>query len=97
MTTLVHADIFFFVTTIAVVVVAIAFVVALVYLIAVLRRIRDVMEEVKAEAILVRDDIHNLRDQVRSGGFKLASLFSFAGKLFNIGKLFNFKKKRSKK
>lgn len=83
--------IFFLVTTIAVVVVGVAFTIALAYLIMVLRRARDVMEEVKAETILVRDDIHDLRDRVRTEGFKLAHLAAF------FGKLFKFTNKRSKK
>jgi len=91
MDTLIHADVFFFVTTIAVVVVAIALTVALIYLAMVLRRARDVMGEIKAETILVRDDIHDLRDSMHREGFRLARLVAF------VGKLFKFRNKRSKK
>jgi uncharacterized protein YoxC len=77
MDTLIHADIFFFVTTIAVVAVALAFIIALIYLIVILRRIRDVAEQVREETILFREDIHGLRDSVQREGFKLKSLFDF--------------------
>ena len=89
MSELVHADIFFFVTTVVVVVVGAALTVALIYLVMILRRVRDVAEEVKAEAILVREDIHDVRDQVRREGFKFKHFAALIGGFF--------KKKRSKK
>jgi uncharacterized protein YoxC len=82
MDTLIHADIFFFVTTIAVVVVTIALIVALIYLIRVLRQIEEIGKEIKAETVLVREDIHGLRENIRHEGFKLKTLYSFVAKLF---------------
>ena len=72
-----HADIFFFVTTIAVVVVAVAFVVVSFYLVGFLRRARDIADEVRAEAKLVREDVHEARMRVKAGGLRLAHLLDF--------------------
>ena len=77
MDTLVHADIFFFVTTIAVVVVAVTFVVVAFYLVGVLRRTRDIVDAVKAETALVREDIQGARMRVKAGGLRLAHLLDF--------------------
>lgn len=77
MDTLIHADIFFFVTTIAVVVVGIAFTIALVYLIQILSDIKKVTGQVQEEAVLVREDIKTLRAQVKVEGLKLQQLTSF--------------------
>jgi hypothetical protein len=77
MDTLIHADIFFFVTTIAVIVVAIAIVVVSFYLVGFLRRARDIAEEFKRETVLLREDVHNARMRVKAGGLRLAHLFDF--------------------
>ena len=77
MDSLIHADIFFFVTTIAVVLVTIVFTIALFYLIAVLRRVRDVAQEIKDEAVLVREDIHDARKRIEREGFRLKHIVDF--------------------
>jgi hypothetical protein len=88
MGTLIHADIFFFVTTIAVVIVSVALVVVAFYLVGVLRRARDIMEDIKAETALVREDIHHARMRVKAGGLRLAHLFDFfSGMMGRRGKI----------
>jgi hypothetical protein len=82
MATLVHADIFFFVTTIVVVVVGIALTVALIYLAKVLSDIKEVTQQVKEEAILFREDIKELRGDVKKEGFRLERLMMFFRTLF---------------
>ena len=84
MNDLIHADIFFFVTTIAVVVVGIIFAVALIYLVMTLRRIRKIADLVHEEAVLVQEDMHDLRDAVRREGFKLKTVFAFSKFFKNI-------------
>lgn len=91
MDTLMHADIFFFVTTIAVVLVAIVFTIALIYLIVILKRVRDIAEQVREETILFREDVHQLRDQVKRTGFQAKAFFSLFQNLFS-----RKKSKRSK-
>ncbi len=82
MTTLIHADIFFFVTTIVVVVVGIAFTIALIYLVKVLRDIKEVTQQVKEETILFREDIKELRGDIRTEGFRAERLFVFFRNMF---------------
>jgi uncharacterized membrane protein len=77
MDTLIHADIFFFVTTIAVIVVTALLVIVLIYLIRVLRQVEEIGKEIKAEAVLVREDIHGLRENIRRDGFKVQHFFNF--------------------
>ena len=77
MDTLIHADIFFFITTIAVVVITLLFIVVLIYLIKLLKQIKDIAEQVREETILFREDIHGLRDNVKREGFKIKNLLSF--------------------
>lgn len=90
----IHADIFFVVTTVVVVVVGIILAIALIYLVATLRRIRKIADLVHEEAVLVREDVHDLRDVVRREGFKLKSLFAL-GKFFK--NVMGEKSKKSKK
>lgn len=82
MDTLIHADIFFFVTTVAVVVLTLLLIIALVYLIMALRRIKIIAEQIRDETILFREDIHGLRSSIQKEGFKLKSLFDFGYSFF---------------
>ena len=77
MTSLVHADIFFFVTTIAVVVVGILCVIVLIYIIRILHRAHEIAAEIRSEAALLREDIREMRAMVRgevSGWKKMAGM-----------------------
>jgi hypothetical protein len=82
MNTLIHADIFFFVTTIVVVVIGIALTIALVYLAKVLSDIKIVTQQVKEETILFRDDIAELRGDIKKEGFRAERLFMFFRNIF---------------
>ncbi len=77
MDTLIHADIFFFITTIAVIVITVVFLVIAFYLIGFLSRARDIADEIKAEAKLVREDVNEARMRVKAGGLRLAHLLDF--------------------
>jgi hypothetical protein len=83
MDTLIHADIFFFVTTIVVVVLGIALLIALIYLIQALRKIRNIVEQVREETVLFREDVKDLRSSIRREGFTIAHAFSFVQKLIS--------------
>jgi hypothetical protein len=74
---LVHADIFFFITSIAVVVVAIVLVVAIVYLIQILHDVRHVSRRIRDESEAIWRDIEALRTVVKTEGFKFRHLISF--------------------
>lgn len=81
MDTLVHADIFFFVTTIAVVVVAAALTVALIYLAKVLSDMKKITGEAREEAALFREDLRDLRTEVRREGFQIERFLDVFRKL----------------
>lgn len=68
MDTLIHADVFFFVTTIAVVVVATVLTIVLLYLVKILRNVKRITEQVHEETVLFREDLRDLRGQVRHEG-----------------------------
>lgn len=77
MDTLIHADIFFFVTTIAVVVVAAVFTIALIYLVKILGDVKKITEQVHEETVLFREDLRDLRHDIKKEGFKLTRFLSF--------------------
>jgi hypothetical protein len=81
MDTLIHADVFFFVTTIAVVIVATVLTIVLLYLVKILRNVKRITEQVHEETVLFREDLHDLRGQVRREGFKLKQLMEFLNRL----------------
>jgi uncharacterized protein (UPF0335 family) len=70
-------DIFFVVTTIAVVIVAVLLSYAIYRVIRILRHVEHVSELVSEEGDRVRDDIAHMRSTVKSEGFKLSLLTSF--------------------
>lgn len=72
MENLIHADVFFFITSIAVVIVSIVAIVAGVYLIKTLKDIRETIEMIKEEASLIIDDVDELRSDIK-GKVKLVS------------------------
>lgn len=77
METLLKADIFFFVTTVAVIAVTICLVYAGYYLIRILRNVEEISEEVKEEAGQVREDIGELRTNIREEGLKVKHFTNF--------------------
>jgi hypothetical protein len=82
MDTLIHADIFFFVTTIVVVIVGIALTIALIYLAKVLSDVKDITKQVKEETILFRNDIKELRGDIKKEGFRMERFMIFIKNLF---------------
>ncbi len=82
MGTLIHADVFFFVTTIAVIIVTALLALALLYLIRVLRQVEEIGKDIKAETVLIREDIRDLRGAVHKEGFKLQAFTEFFKRLF---------------
>jgi hypothetical protein len=82
MDTLIHADIFFFITTIVVVIVGIALTIALVYLAKVLSDVKEITRQVKEETILFREDIQGLRGDIKKEGFRVERFVMFVRNLF---------------
>jgi hypothetical protein len=73
-------DIFFVVTTIAVVIVAALFTIALYYIVRILRNVDHVSQIVSEEGDLMREDIAQMRSSIKREGFKISHLASFARK-----------------
>jgi hypothetical protein len=82
MNTLIHADIFFFVTTVVVIVVGITLTVALIYLAKVLNDVKEITKQVKEETILFREDIGELRGDIKHEGFRAERFWVFIRNLF---------------
>ncbi len=61
MTTLIHADIFFFVTTILAIAIAVAFIIFLIYAIASVRMLFRISKSVETETNKIIDDVETLR------------------------------------
>jgi ABC-type bacteriocin/lantibiotic exporter with double-glycine peptidase domain len=90
MDTLIHADIFFFISTIALVFISLGLVIAIIYLIKILRDVSEVSHKVKEESIEIIDNVKTLRTDIKREGFRFASLLSFFTAMFK-------KRRRSKK
>lgn len=73
-------DIFFFVATVAVVVLAFFTAFVLWRLQRVLKNIEHISEQVAIESDIVRQDIAEMRSDIRHGKGRIKSLFSFLGK-----------------
>jgi hypothetical protein len=69
MDTLLKADIFFFVTAAAVIIVTVFLGIALFYVIRILRTIDAITERVRKESETVMNDAVRLREQLARGGF----------------------------
>ena len=76
----IKADIFFFITSIAVVLVTIGIAVALYYLVRILRNIRDVTERVDEGSKVLAGDLSEIRSTIKREGFVWGNLFSFLKK-----------------
>ncbi len=74
------ADIFFFITSIAVVLVTIGSVVALYYIIRILRNIREVTERMDEGSKVLAEDLSELRGTIKREGFVWGHIFGFLKK-----------------
>jgi hypothetical protein len=82
MQSLIHADIFFFITSIVTVVLAIFFAIALFYIILILRDLRELSGLVRKGGETLAEDISDLRQAVLGGGSKVFSIFDYFLGLF---------------
>lgn len=80
MSEIAKADIFFVVTTIAVVVISIVFIIALVYLIKILRDFKQVSGKVKEESERISKDLSDLHTAVREQGARVAQTLTSFGR-----------------
>ncbi len=77
MNTLVHADIFFFITTCSVVIISIILAIALVYAVMVAKNIHYVVTKIKEESDHISEDIAHARMKIKEQGAKITTLMAF--------------------
>ena len=82
MDTLIHADIFFFITSVFVALLIIGFTVALFYIIPILRDMRHLSDLARKEGDHIAGDINELRTAVKEEGSKVRSVFDYFLSLF---------------
>lgn len=82
MNTLIHADIFFFITSIFVLILIIAFVIALFFIIPILKDMRHLSRVAREGGDKIAGDIDDIRGVVREEGVKVKSISDFFFKLF---------------
>lgn len=82
MTTLIHADIFFFITSIFVVLLIIGFVIALYFVIRILNNLRSLSDTLRKEGELAAEDFHALRERLKAQGAGASTFFHFLGAIF---------------
>ena len=81
METLMKSEIFFFITSIATVILTILIGIVAAYLIRILRNVDDISKTAKNEASLIKEDVADLRQNIRDEGIKVKSFVSFFNKL----------------
>ena len=72
MQTFIHADIFFFISSIATVIISIGLIIALIFVILILKNLRQLSETVKNEADLLAEDMDDLRAKAHSFSWIIA-------------------------
>lgn len=74
MNSLIHADIFFYITTIVVLILAFLVSILIFFLIRTFKHIADIAERVKRESTHIIDDVSELREKIKEEGTKMASV-----------------------
>ncbi len=75
--TILKSDIFFFVTTISVIIITLGLAIGLIYLIKILHTIKRISQRAEDTANLVADDIVELRNTIKDEGFSPKRILSF--------------------
>ena len=75
MTEVVHADIFFFITSVAIVLLTAGMLVALYFFIGILRDVRAVANKVRKASDELERDFEHLRFEVKSEGMRVKTVF----------------------
>ena len=75
-------DIFFLVTTIVVIAIGVFLVLILMRIWRILGHVENISKDVSEESALLRDDIDDLREKMRTEGFKIFTLGAFLNKAF---------------
>ena len=74
MSGLIHADIFFFITAVAVVLLTAIFAVVLVYVVFIMRDVRAIVARMRRASESLESDFNALRNEVKQEGYKARAL-----------------------
>ena len=77
-----QTNIFFYITSIAVIVVTVLLVVALFYLIAIIRNVKEISDRLRKGTEILSEDIGEFRDNVKRDGMRFMHVVRFIGKAF---------------
>lgn len=94
MDSLLRADIFFFITSIAVVMLTVVFAVAMAYLIRILRDVRHISQRLREETDVIIEDIEELRKRLKKQGERTTRMGQFLSMV--LGRIME-KRKRSQR
>ncbi len=86
METYLKADLFFFITAVAVVLLTFFLVAVLYYVIQLVRNLRDISQTAKTESELVSKDLGELRQNVREQGLKFKHFSQFFSSIYSRNK-----------
>lgn len=93
MDTIVHADIFFFITACAVVILTIILGIILIYGVFVAKNVHYIVSKIKKESDNISDDIYNVRLKIKEQSTKILALMAF---LKNIAGMSSAKNKNTR-
>lgn len=74
---IIHADIFFYITSISVVVVTIMLIVLFYYVVRIVRNVEHTSEKIKEESDNILEDISMIRESIEEQGNKFAGVLRF--------------------
>lgn len=74
--------VFFFITSVSVIVLAILLAVMMAFIIKILVDIKYISNKVKKEADLISEDLSGLRDKIRAGGLRFGYFASFIKNIY---------------
>ena len=88
------ADIFFFVTAIAVVILSVFLVIVFLYTIRILRDIKHISTMARKESDIISEELSELRENIKEGGTKVKYFLSFFDKIHKRNKRIKQKPKK---
>ena len=97
MDALLKSDIFFFITGIAVIVIASAILVALIYVVRILADLRAVSKRLSDGSRFIAEDIDALRRAVKEEGMRLRHFFDFSRRVYTKSRTHRALRRNSKK
>ncbi len=82
MNDILHSNIFFFITSVAVIIVTVMFAIVLWYVIVILKEIKKITTKVSKASEGLERDFEYIRSELRSGSSRVSSILTTAGNFF---------------